>query len=171
MTSDRSIPVPFRRALGAAALLALAWSTTASAATPPSWVARSNENAQVVLEVMARFGPEGAGELGIPGLDEEIFDLKPGFEERGKGRHADHARQLDAALVSLDLVVLHARRGDTARNRQLAAEMLPIFEAGGVHPDALAALLLFQQAAEAEEVTVDLVGQVAASVRRAHGRV
>ncbi len=48
--------------------------------------------------------------------------------------------------------------------------MLPIFEAGGVHPDAMAALLLFQQAAEAEEVTVDLVDQVAVSVRRAHGR-
>ena len=78
---------------------------------------------------------------------------------------------VDAALVSLDLAVLHARCGNTARIRQLAAEMLPIFEAGGVHPDAMAALLLFQQAAEAEEVTVDLVGQVAASFRRAHGRV
>ena len=35
----------------------------------------------------------------------------------------------------------------------------------------MAALFLFQQAAEAEEVTVDLVDQIAASVRRAHGRV
>jgi tetratricopeptide (TPR) repeat protein len=78
---------------------------------------------------------------------------------------------VDAALVSLDLALLHARSGDTARIRQLAAEMLPIFEAGGVHPDAMAALLLFRQAAETEEVTVDLVDQIAASVRRAHGRV
>ena len=78
---------------------------------------------------------------------------------------------VDAALVSLDLALLHARSSDTARIRQLAAEMLPIFEAGGVHPDAMAALLLFQRAAEAEEVTVDLVDWVAASVRRAHGRI
>ena len=49
--------------------------------------------------------------------------------------------------------------------------MLPIFKAGGVHPDAMAALLLFQQAAGAEEVTVDLVDQIAASVRQAHGLV
>ena len=78
---------------------------------------------------------------------------------------------VDAALVSLDLEVLHTRRGDTAQIRHLVAEMLPIFAAGGVHPDAMAALLLFQQAAEVEEVTVDLVDQIASSVRRAHGRV
>jgi tetratricopeptide (TPR) repeat protein len=76
---------------------------------------------------------------------------------------------VDAALVSLDLAVLHLRRGGSMAIRQLAAEMLHILEAGGVHPDAMAALLLFQQAAEAEEVTVDLVDQIAASVRRAQG--
>ncbi len=77
---------------------------------------------------------------------------------------------VDAALVSLDLAVLYARPGDTAAIRQLAVEMLPILQAGGVHPDAMAALLLFQQAAEADEVTLDLLDQIAASVRRVHGR-
>lgn len=77
---------------------------------------------------------------------------------------------VDAALVSLDLAVLHARHGNSAGIRQLAAEMLPILQAGGVHPDAMAALLLFQQAAEADEVTLDLLDRIAVSVRRAHGR-
>ncbi len=47
-----------------------------------AWVEKSNENAQVLLEVFARFSPEGAGQLGVPGLDEEIFDLQPGLFER-----------------------------------------------------------------------------------------
>jgi len=80
-----------------AALLALAWSAVApvsaqAAAAPsapvkpatPAWVQRSDENSQVLLELIARFSPEGAGRLGIPGLDEEILDLKPGFNERAR---------------------------------------------------------------------------------------
>ena len=41
------------------------------------WVARSDRNSEVLLEVMARFNPEGAGFLGIEGLDEEILQLGP----------------------------------------------------------------------------------------------
>jgi len=43
---------------------------------------------------------------------------------------------------------------------------LPIFESGHVHPEALAAILLFQQAAEAEQVTRALLDQVAARLQR-----
>ena len=50
--------------------------------TAPAWVERSNANAQVLLEAYASFTPEGAGRLGVPGLDEAILDLKPGFYER-----------------------------------------------------------------------------------------
>ena len=49
---------------------------------PPAWVAKSDQNTQLLLDSLARFDPEGAGELGVPGLDEQIFDLKPGFHER-----------------------------------------------------------------------------------------
>lgn len=73
----------------------LALSSAAAAQPPaPDWIQKSNENAQVLLEVFARFSPEGAGRLGIPGLDEEILDLKPGFVERGK----EAARQSLATL-------------------------------------------------------------------------
>ncbi len=139
MTPPRSMPVPFRRAVGVAALLALAWSTAVSAATPPSWVARSDENAQVLLEVMARFGPEGAGELGIPGLDEEVFDLKPGFQERGKAATRTALAELEKRLqaekdpaVRQDLEILVGTVQDNIKGQDLGEKYyLPYFNITG----------------------------------------
>lgn len=37
-----------------------------------SWVEKSNQNAQLLLTVMAKYAPEGAGSLGIGGLDDKI---------------------------------------------------------------------------------------------------
>jgi tetratricopeptide (TPR) repeat protein len=76
---------------------------------------------------------------------------------------------VDAALVSLDLAILHMQRGETTALKDFAAEMRPIFESGDVHPEALAAVLLFQQAAEAEQVTRALLDQVAARIQRMGG--
>jgi hypothetical protein len=73
------------RFLPGALLLALVVSTTGPAsAAAPAWVEQSDRNAQVLLETVARFSPEGAGQLGIEGLDEAILDLSPGFEERSR---------------------------------------------------------------------------------------
>jgi uncharacterized protein (DUF885 family) len=47
-----------------------------------TWVEKSDENAQVVLDVLAKLSPEGAGRLGVDGLDAEISDLGPGIYER-----------------------------------------------------------------------------------------
>jgi hypothetical protein len=41
-------------------------------AQQPAWVAKSNENAQILLKIQARYAPESAGSLGVPGLDEQI---------------------------------------------------------------------------------------------------
>ncbi len=51
-------------------------------APPPAWVQKSNAHAMVVLQAFARLSPEGAAQLGVPGLDEEITDLGPGFIAR-----------------------------------------------------------------------------------------
>jgi hypothetical protein len=51
---------------------------------PDDWVAESNQNAQVLIEGLARFSPEGAGQLGAVGLDEQILDIKPGYVDRQK---------------------------------------------------------------------------------------
>lgn len=75
-----------------------------------------------------------------------------GFIARGIG--------YDAALVGLDLALLHLRQGRTAEVRLLAEEMFPIFQAQDVHREALAALALFQEAARREELTAELVRQL-----------
>jgi tetratricopeptide (TPR) repeat protein len=87
--------------------------------------------------------------------------------KEARGTFLEHGIGVDAALVSLDLAVVYALRGETAAIKQLAAEIVPIFEAGKVHPDALAAILLFRQAAEAERVNRALLDQVAARLQRA----
>lgn len=79
----------------------------------------------------------------------------------------DHGIGYDAALVCLDLALLFAARGRSAEVRALAEEMLPIFRSRDVHREALAALLIFQQTARAEAVTVALVERLAAYLRGA----
>jgi tetratricopeptide (TPR) repeat protein len=72
----------------------------------------------------------------------------------------------DAALVSLDLAMVYLLRGDHGQVKRLAAEMVPIFESRDVHQEAIAALLIFQQAAEAERVSLELLGRIAAWLER-----
>src|SRR2546421_775227 len=51
---------------------------------PPAkdWIARSNENAQGLPDVRARFTPEFAARTGVAGIDERISDFTPGHRER-----------------------------------------------------------------------------------------
>ncbi len=54
-------------------------------ATPPAkpaWVEKSDKNAQILIDLFARFGPEGASQFGVDGYDEKVSDLTPGFIER-----------------------------------------------------------------------------------------
>ncbi|HEV7519261.1 MAG TPA: hypothetical protein VGR07_23475, partial [Thermoanaerobaculia bacterium] len=71
-----------------------------------------------------------------------------------------------AALVSLDLAVLYANEGRTQELKRLAAELMPIFESRDVHREAIAALVMFQHAAEEERLTAQLAENLAASLRR-----
>jgi hypothetical protein len=59
----------------------------------------------------------------------------------------------DAALVSVDLAELYLAWGKPAEARLLAEVMQPIFQSQRVHREALAALLVFQQAARDELLT------------------
>jgi tetratricopeptide (TPR) repeat protein len=73
---------------------------------------------------------------------------------------------LDAALVSLDLAMILLERGDSGELKRLAAEMIPVFESRDDHQKALAAFLLFQKAAEAEQVTLGLLQEMATSLEQ-----
>jgi transcriptional regulator with XRE-family HTH domain len=73
----------------------------------------------------------------------------------------------DAALASLEVSVLYLEQERTSEVRGLAAEMLWIFKAQGVHQEALAALRLFCEAADKEEATAELARRVAEYLGRA----
>lgn len=91
-----------------------------------AWVEKSNQNTKIVNEAQARFGPEGAGQLGIEGLDEQIADLKPNVVERGRAAAREvlaelkkrHAAETDP-LVKQDLDILIQATDDTIRNADI----------------------------------------------------
>jgi len=74
----------------------------------------------------------------------------------------------EAALATLDLVVSHLEEeGNTAEVRVLADEMVAVFRDHNVPREALAAVLLFQEAAHREAATAELAREVAATLTRA----
>ena len=99
------------------------------------WVAESDKHAQLVLEVLATFNPEGAGRLGVDGLDEEIADLGPGIYERGvqaSREVLDELRKREASAthpkVRQDLAILIQAIEDNLRTAELERDrMLPYF--------------------------------------------
>jgi hypothetical protein len=73
----------------------------APAAKPrPEWVVRSDEHAKVPLGQLGRFSPEYAGFLGIEGLDREVFDLKPGLDERSEQATRASLAELEKRLAA-----------------------------------------------------------------------
>lgn len=81
----------------------------------------------------------------------------------------DAGNPYEAALATLDLVVSHLKEGNTAEVRVLADEMVAVFRDHNVPREALAAVLLFQEAAHREATTAELAREVAASICRARG--
>ena len=83
---NRFIPVrQFLRAtvlpLGLALLLG---SVFAAPNDTPAWIAKSNANAQLLLDVLSKTSPEFASSTGIPGFDDKVADLSPGANERAR---------------------------------------------------------------------------------------
>ncbi|MES1244225.1 MAG: DUF885 domain-containing protein [Acidobacteriota bacterium] len=114
-----------------------------------TWVERSDKNAQVLIDVMARQSPEGAGQLGVPGLDEEIFDLKPGFQERGRAAIREARETLKQRLASetdpnikQDLEILIGATDDQLEGSALGEKYtLPYFDIPAAVFQGLRALL------------------------------
>jgi hypothetical protein len=66
----------------------------------------------------------------------------------------------DAALALLEESALLLGQGRTAEVKELARELIAVFESRGVHREALAALRLFHQAVDREEATATLTRRV-----------
>lgn len=90
---------------------------------------------------------------------EALYQVRAGFADRGIA--------YDAALVTLELAVLHLEQERTREVKLLARQMAPLFKAQGVHAGALAAIRLFCEAAEKEAATVELARRVVDYLYRA----
>lgn len=73
----------------------------------------------------------------------------------------------DAALVSLDLASVYVLRGRRTDLRELAEEMLAVFQSREIHREAMGALSFFCAAARLEQVETALVQEVSSFLKRA----
>ena len=72
-----------------------------------------------------------------------------------------------AALASLELAEIYARRQDPLPMQRLAEEMLPIFQSQLIHREAVAALIVFREAVAMRGANVSLIRDVAHFLRDA----
>ena len=86
---------------------------------------------------------------------------------RVRGEFASRNMAYDVALVSLEIAIFYAGQGRTDQVKTLARHMTPIFQAHAIHREALAALTIFRQAAEREQVTQELAREVLSYLRKA----
>lgn len=91
--------------------------------------------------------------------EKALLEARHGFTRMGIG--------FSAAAVSLDLAALYASQGRAAEIRQLAEEMLPIFQSRDLHREAIAALITFQGAVKMEKVSARLLTDLRSYLERA----
>ena len=68
--------------------------------TPPAWVARSNQDAKVLLDVEARFNPEQAAQQGVEGVDDKVVDLGPNVDQRHRKALSEARGQLEKMMAA-----------------------------------------------------------------------
>ena len=90
-----------------------------------------------------------------------LEEVRQGFENDGLA--------YDYALASLDAALLYREEERFAEIKILADEILSIFKAQNVHREALAAVILFVEAAEKEQVTPDLLRRLQDYLAKAKG--
>lgn len=91
--------------------------------------------------------------------EEALVESRRGLLEQGAA--------FEAALVCLDLAGLYAAQSRAGEMRLLVEEMLPIFQSRDIHREAIAALIVFQQAVRMEKLSSDLLDEIRTFLRRA----
>ena len=112
-------------------LLLFLFAGAVSAAESQAWVKESNEHAKVLLDVLARFSPEYATQLGVEGYDDQVSDLKPKVFERQRDATKDAVKQLNARLdkatdpaVRQDLQIMSLAAQDSLTSASLQNELV-----------------------------------------------
>jgi len=97
----------------------------------PAWVAKSNRNTQLLLDVMARYSPEDAASSGVTGLDEKISEPTAEIRERERRDLREVRKQLEGRfaseqdpLVKQDLTILIGNIDHNLRSSELEERLL-----------------------------------------------
>ena len=110
-------------------------------AQPPAWVQKSNQNAQLLIAIMARYSPESAAAEGVPGLDEQVSSSKVDEPERYRkdlqSARDELQKRLAAEndpLVKQDLEILIAEANRDIRSSEATERNLLPYDdvAGGI---------------------------------------
>lgn len=97
-------------------------------------------------------------------LDEAETTLDEVRQELTKRRSA-----WDCSLVTLELATVRLRQGRKSEVQPLSLALVWVFDAQGIHEEAMAALALFRDAAERDQATVDLTERIVRYLRQAQG--
>lgn len=93
--------------------------------------------------------------------ERSLREARSGFAQAGVA--------YDMALVSLDLAALWLEQGRTREIQALVSETVAIFQARGIRREAIAALLLLQEAVERERASASMLRAVASELQRLAG--
>ncbi|HBL28757.1 MAG TPA: hypothetical protein DD490_18130 [Acidobacteria bacterium] len=97
---------------------------------------------------------------------EKLVEAREGFNH-ARREYDTHKMAANYAVVSLERSVLDLKEGRYADVKELAEEIKWVFHSKGLHDEALAALRLFQTAAERETLTVDVAERMVRYMYRA----
>jgi tetratricopeptide (TPR) repeat protein len=87
--------------------------------------------------------------------------------QRVRGEFAARHMSFDTALVSVELAALYAEQWQAQDVKTLARHLVPILRTPNIPPEILAALTLFRQRAERDQVTAKFAREVLAYLRKA----
>jgi hypothetical protein len=109
------------------------------AQSPPAWVERSNQNAQLLIEILARYSPESAAAEGVQGLDEQISTAAPDEPERFRKDLTSARDELEKRLAAekdplvrqdLEILIAQANR-DIRSSEAQERNLLPYDDVAG----------------------------------------
>jgi Bacterial protein of unknown function (DUF885) len=131
-------------------------------AQPPAWVQKSNQNAQLLIAIMARYSPESAAAEGVEGLDEQVSSSKVDEPERYRKDLRAARDELEKRLVAekdplvkqdLEILIAQANR-DIRSSEATERNLLPYDDIAGTIFYGIKSLLDDQVAADRRPASV-----------------
>ncbi|WP_063572043.1 MULTISPECIES: DUF885 domain-containing protein [Luteibacter] len=130
----------FRRLTLAAAITLTIGAAHAQDTKPADWIARSNADAQTLLDITARFSPETATDIGVKGYDEKTADLGPDADKRqrealvaARAKYAQRLADEKDPNVHQDLQILLKQIDGSIKGIDLNDKyLLPWYDAGQI---------------------------------------